>query len=73
MSGKKFWSNKTQTSEVSNIKPDAYLTKSVNNTLTVVDCYYVPNFEKNTMSNVIKFGGKNDTNLIIMNIRTKHK
>ena len=27
---KKFWSNKTRTSEVSNIKPDAYLPKSVN-------------------------------------------
>jgi hypothetical protein len=63
---KKFWSNKTRTSEVPNIKSDAYLPKSVNNTLTVVDCYDVPNFEKETMNSAISFGAKNDTNLRIL-------
>lgn len=64
---KKFWSNTSRTSEVPNIKSDAYLPKSVNNTLTVVDCYDVPNFEKYIMSSAISFGAKNDRNLIIMN------
>jgi len=45
------------------------LPKSVNNTLTVVDCYDVPNFEKQTMNSAIRFGAKNDTNLIILNNR----
>ena len=65
-----YWSNTTKTSEVPNIKSDAYLPKSVNNTLTVVDCYDVANFEKQTMDSAISFGAKNDTNLIILNNRT---
>nr|YP_010472243.1 hypothetical protein NDC64_pgp100 [Navicula tsukamotoi]UVG41708.1 hypothetical protein [Navicula tsukamotoi] len=67
---KKFWSNRTRTSQVSNLNTDAYLPKSVNSTLTVVDCYDVPNFEKETMNSAINFGAKNDTNLIILNNRT---
>ena len=50
---KKFWSNTNRVSEVPNLNPDAYLPKSVNNTLTVVDCYDVPNSEKQTMNNAI--------------------
>ena len=41
-----------------------------NRRLTIVDCYDVPNFEKQTMNNAINFGAKNDTNLIILNHRT---
>ena len=67
---KRFWSNTSRTSEVPNLNSDAYLPESVNNTLTVVDCYDVPNFEKQTMNNAINFGAKNDTNLIILNNRT---
>jgi len=67
---KKFWSNTSRTSQVPNLNSDAYLPKSVNNTLTVVDCYDVPNFEKQTMDSAISFGAKNDTNLIILNNRT---
>lgn len=67
---KKFWSDTSRVSEVPNLNPDAYLPKSVNNTLTVVDCYDVPNSEKQTMNNAINFGAKNDTNLIILNNRT---
>ena len=67
---KKFWSNTSRTSQVPNLNSDAYLPKSVNSTLTVVDCYDVPNFEKQTMNSAINFGAKNDTNLIILNNRT---
>jgi hypothetical protein len=67
---KKFWSNTSRTSEVPNLNSDAYLPKSVNNTLTVVDSYDVPTFEKQTMNSAISFGAKNDTNLIILNNRT---
>jgi len=67
---KKFWSNTSRTSQVPNLNSDSYLPKSVNNTLTVVDCYDVPNFEKQTMNSAIRFGAKNDTNLIILNNRT---
>ena len=67
---KRFWSNTSRTSEVPNLNSDAYLPESVNNTLTVVDCYDVPNFEKQTMNNAINFRAKNDTNLIILNNRT---
>jgi len=69
---KKFWSNTSRTSQVPNLNSDAYLPKSVNinSTLSVVDCYDVPNFEKQTMNSVINFGTKNDTNLIILNNRT---
>ena len=67
---KRFWSNTSRTSEVPNLNSDAYLPESINNTLTVVDCYDVPNFEKQTMNNAINFGAKNDTNLIILNNRT---
>ena len=67
---KRFWSNTSRTSEVPNLNSDAYLPESVNNTLTVVDCYDVPNFEKQTMNSAINFGAKNDTNLIILNNRT---
>ena len=67
---KKFWSNTSRTSQVPNLNSDAYLPKSVNNTLTVVDCYDVPNFEKETMNSALSFGAKNDTNLIILNNRT---
>jgi hypothetical protein len=66
---KKFWSNTSRTSQVPNLNSDAYLPKSVNNTLTVVDCYDVANFEKQTMDSAISFGAKNDTNLIILNNR----
>ena len=59
----------SRTSEVPNLNSDAYLPESVNNTLTVVDCYDVPNFEKQTMDSAISFGAKNDTNLIILNNR----
>ena len=67
---KKFWSNTSRTSEVPNLNSDAYLPKSFNNTLTVVDSYDVPTFEKQTMSSAISFGAKNDTNLIILNNHT---
>ena len=67
---KEFWSNASRTSQVPNLKSDAYLPKSVNNTLTVVDCSDVPNFEKETMNSALSFGAKNDTNIIIMNNRT---
>ena len=67
---KKFWSNTSRTSQVPNLNSDAYLPKSVNSTLTVVDSYDVPNFEKQTMNSAINFGAKNDTNLIILNNRT---
>ena len=67
---KKFWSNKSRTSEIENINPEAYLPKSTNNTLGVVDCFDVPNFEKDTMCSAINFGTKNDTNLIILNNHT---
>ena len=67
---KKYWSNTTRTSQVPNLNLDAYLPKSVNSTLTVVDCYDVPNFEKQTMNSAINFGAKNDTNLIILNNHT---
>lgn len=67
---KKFWSNTTRTSQVPNLNSNAYLPKSVNNTLTVVDCYDVPNFEKQTMNSAINFGAKNDTNVIILNNST---
>jgi len=46
------------------------LPKSTNNTLGVVDCFDVPNFEKDTMCSTINFGAKNDTNLIILNNHT---
>ena len=65
---KKYWS--TRTSEVSGLSPDAYLPKSVNNTLTVVDSYDVPTFEKPTMNGAIQFGSKNATTIIILNNRT---
>ena len=67
---KKFWSNTSRTSPVPNLNSDAYLPKSINSTLTVVDCYDVSNFEKQTMNSAINFGAKNDTNLIILNNRT---
>lgn len=67
---KKFWSNTSRTSQVLNLNSDTYLPKSVNSTLTVVDCYDVPNFEKQTINSAINFGAKNDTNLIILNNRT---
>ena len=35
-----------------------------------IQCYDVPNFEKQTMNSAINFGAKNDTNLIILNNRT---
>ena len=35
-----------------------------------IQCYDVPNFEKQTMDSAISFGAKNDTNLIILNNRT---
>ena len=44
--------------------------KSTNNTLGVVDCFDVPNFEKDTMCSAINFGAKNDTNLLILNNHT---
>lgn len=55
---KKFWSNTSRTSQVPNLNSDAYLPKSVNSMLTVVDCYDVPNFEKQTMNSAINFGAK---------------
>jgi hypothetical protein len=67
---KKFWSDTSRTSEVANLNYDAYLPKSVNNTLTVVDCFDVMPFEKATMNSAIIFGSKNDTNLIILNNHT---
>ena len=44
--------------------------QSPNNRLGVVDCFDVPNFEKNTTCDAITFGAKNDTNLIILNNHT---
>lgn len=68
--GEFFMSNPNRTCQVPNLNSDAYLPESVNSTLTVVDCYDVPNFEKQTMNSAINFGAKNDTNLIILNNRT---
>ena len=45
---KKFWSNTSRTSQIPNLNVSAYLPQSVNSTLTVVDCYDVPDFEKQT-------------------------
>lgn len=51
---KKFWSNTTRTSEIENINPEAYLPKSTNNTLGIVDCFDVPNVEKDTMCSAFR-------------------
>ena len=53
-----------------NLNSDGYLLESVNNTLTIVDCYDVPSFEKQTMNDAINFGAKNDPNLINLNNST---
>ena len=67
---KLFWSNITRTSEVPNIKLDAYLPKSFNNMVTIIDFYDVPNFEKETIKSAIFFGAKNDTGIINLSNRT---
>ena len=67
---KKFWSNTSRTSEVLNIKSDAFLPKSVNNILTVADFYDVPDVEKSIVNDAITTFSKNDTNLIFLNNNT---
>jgi hypothetical protein len=64
---KKFWSNKTRTDQIPGIRPDAYLPQSINNTLTVMDCFDVPTFEKSTIQEGFNSGSKNDTNSIFLN------
>jgi len=67
---KKFWSNKTRTCKVPNIKSDAYLPQTPNKTLTVNDLYDVPNVEKSIMNDAITTFSKNDTNIIFLNNNT---
>ena len=67
---KNMWSNTSRTCEVPNIKSDAYLPKSFNNTLTLVDCYDVSTYEKKPISDAISFGAKNDPNLVFINNTT---
>ena len=63
---KKSWSNRARTSKIPNIKSEAYLPQSVNNTLTVVDCFDVPTFEKSTLQEGFNSGSKNDTNSVFL-------
>ena len=64
---KKFWSNTIRTSKIPNIKSDAYLPQSINNTVTVMDCFDVPTFEKSIIQEGFNSGLKNDTNCVFLN------
>jgi hypothetical protein len=64
---KKFWSNRARTSELPGINSDAYLPKSVNATITVMDCFDVPTFEKSIIQEGFNSGSKNDTNCVFLN------
>ena len=55
---KKLQSNISRTYKILNINTNVYLPKSTNNTLTVIDRYDVPEFEKQTINNAITFWSK---------------
>ena len=67
---KNFWSNKTETSQLENLNPNAPMPESRDNILGLVDSFDVPVSEKPLMEGVIIHGSKNDPTLISLNNNT---
>jgi hypothetical protein len=67
---KNFWSDKTKTSQLESLNPNAPLPESPDNMLGLIDNFDVPVSEKSLMEGAIINASKNDTNLIFINNNT---